>query len=445
MSATTRERLALATAGLLALLVVADTASSGSVRSLRMLARNSRGALLVVLFLVVLVAAIGARRTWRIRPWVALALGGLLLFFLDSAAWSVLPGTTVKKLAALAGIVALAALVAGVATSWPRWGLVVLDALLAGVGVVVAAGFILWLFDSSSAVQPASVQSAARFTGLGHNPDAAAMVLAIGMPIALARALSPGARLARASCWALLLAAAAEITAADSRGALVAGFLSLLVVVWLAPMSLRRRIGGSAAVVAALVVCAAITTIPSALPAPATKPAQAIPKSDVADAEKVLPLEQEIGSPWWTHRSGLLRRSLLGSGARGSALRGAIDQGLGRPALGTGFGAEEFVNRYYGYNSGNPEDGYVGLFMQTGVVGLALFLVAVGVCLLPLLRRRVRARLSNTYAGAAGAAVAGLLLGLSQSYFHSAGNIAAVPFWIVLLLASSAPLALVDA
>jgi len=35
-----------------------------------------------------------------------------------------------------------------------------------------------------------------------------------------------------------------------------------------------------------------------------------------------------------------------------------------------------------------------------------------------------------------GAVAAALLIGLSQSYFHAAGNIAFVAFWVVLLLAS---------
>ena len=39
---------------------------------------------------------------------------------------------------------------------------------------------------------------------------------------------------------------------------------------------------------------------------------------------------------------------------------------------------------------------------------------------------------------AAGAACAGVFLGMSQSYFHAIGNVAFLSFWVALLLASVA-------
>ena len=127
--------------------------------------------------------------------------------------------------------------------------------------------------------------------------------------------------------------------------------------------------------------------------------------------------------------------------ARGTrAWRGAIDQALGRPVAGYGFGAEQptFVNRYYGFNSDNPENGYIGLFLQIGLVGLGAFLAVVG--RLPLGPRVLREReaASGWAPAAAGAACAGVFLGLSQSYFHATGNVAFLAFWVALLLASVA-------
>ncbi len=162
------------------------------------------------------------------------------------------------------------------------------------------------------------------------------------------------------------------------------------------------------------------------------------------DAESVLPLRGEIGGPWWTQTSGAVHRTLFGTSVRTRAWKGAIDQALQRPALGYGFGAEQpaFVNRYYGFNSDNPENGYIGLFMQVGLVGLAVFLALAALCLVPAVRACLGGREEGERGtpAAVGAAAAGLLLGLSQSFFHAAGNVAFLGLWVALLLASVAGL-----
>lgn len=443
MTARARHAVDLAAAGALGLVVFAGAANSGNVAFLQRAAERGRGPLLILLLALALAAAAAVRREWRLRPAVAVTLAVLLLYFLDTTAWAVLPATTLKKLAALVGIVVIGAVIAGLAPARPAFARLVLDGLLVGIGMVVTAGFLLWLVDPSRAVQPATVEYAARFIGIGDNPDTAASLLALGMPLALARVLAPGSREARVLAGLLLVAIAAEVIASGSRGALIAGFPAMFAVVALSRFSRMTLAVGLVAVVAAFGVSAWITSLPGPLThGPHTKTVE-ITHLPV-NAEKIVPLDQEIGSPWWkSHTLHIAQRTLLGFGVRLRALRGGIHQGLGRPLLGTGFGAEEFVNRYYGYNSENPEDGYVGIFMQTGVLGLALFLAFVIVSLGPFARRSVRMRTGPGTApfAAAGVVVAGLLLAVSQSFFHSAGNIDAVPFWLMLLLAGSVGLA----
>jgi len=427
-----RERLDLASASVLALLVLAGASASSNEHLLRTAGSPARLLLLVVLGGLALVTALRFRSEWRLRPWVAAGAAAFCALAFVSTGWAVLPMSTLKRDLSLAAVLVVAVLVAGSTAHSPRTTRLLLDGILVAAAVFAAGGLVLWLFDASKAVQPATTEYAARFQGLGDNPDTAPLLFAIAMPIALQRALAPGARRARALALATLLGLAAAVTASGSRGGLLAGFLSLLVVVWLAPMTLRRRAAASAAVVAALALCAWVTTVPSALPQHGTAaPALAQPHGHRGiDAESVLPLEAEIGSPWWTHKAAGVHRSLFGASSRVRALQGAIHQALGRPLLGTGFGAELFVSRYYGFHSGNPEDGYVGLLMQVGAIGLALFVAFVAICMAPALRRRALA------SAAVGAVAAGLLLGLSQSFFHAAGDIVFVPFWLLLLLGS---------
>jgi hypothetical protein len=437
MTRLLRARLDLVAAFLLAAVVFAAAAGSSNEHGAVSAAKPARLVLLGLLGIVAVVRVRWFRSEWRFRTWAAAGLLAFCALVLDSATWSVLPHATVTRSASLAAVLVVGVLLAGAAARAPSTGRLLLDGLLVGVALVALAGLVLWLVDSAKAVQPASVDYPARFQGFGANPNTAAMLLAIGMPLALHRALATGGRAVRLAATGLLVMFAVEITASGSRGALLAGFGSLLVVVWFSALAFRGRVAASLAVCGSLAICAWAITLPSALtPVRTTHPAT--PAHAPYDAQRILPLEQETGSPWWTHHTTSLQRTLFSTSSRVRALRGAVHQGLGRPLLGTGFGAEEFVDRYYGFHSGNPENSYVGLFMQVGIIGLAAFAVLVGICVAPFLTRVARS--PSVAPGAAGAVAAGLLLGLSQSYFHAAGNIAFIPFWTVLLLASTAGL-----
>jgi len=434
-----------AAAGTLAAAVFAAAAGSSVELGVVSAGKPARWVLLTVLGAVALVRAFSFRSEWRLRPSVATGLVALCGLCVASTAWSIVPRTTFERAVSVCVVVGLAATLAGSAALSPVTARRLLGGLLAAAAAIAFAGVILWLVDPSKAVQAASTQYPARFQGFEQNPNTAAMLLAVGMPLAFGRALTAASVRRAVPFVVLLLAFIAEIVASGSRGGLVAGFLALLVVPALASASRRRRFGIAVAVVSTLVVAAWVMTIPRALPSPAvagpSKPA-AVSASRFIDAETVIPLGEEIGGPWWTHTSGAIHRTLFSTSTRTRAWRGAIEQGFQRPVVGYGFGAEQpaFVNRYYGFHSGNPENGYIGLFIQLGLVGLCTFLAAVCLCLAPAIRnsRRGGGRREGWVPAATGAASAGLFLGVSQSYFHAAGNIAFLSFWVALLLASVA-------
>jgi hypothetical protein len=235
-----------------------------------------------------------------------------------------------------------------------------------------------------------------------------------------------------------VLAFAASIAASGSRGGVLGAFVGMLAVALLAPASLRARAALALLVIGGLGVSAWAMTIPKPTPAPSiASPATGTP-APVRNAEAILPLSQEIGHPWWTHRSVSSQRRLLDTSVRVRALRGTIARALDRPLLGYGFGAEQwaFVNRYYNFASENSENGYVGLLLQLGVLGLALFVVIGALFIVPGIRACLRRRGSDAgVLAAVGATAAGLGLALSQSFFHAPGNIGYVAFWVAASLA----------
>jgi hypothetical protein len=396
-------------------------------------------------FIVLFLAFACVRASLCLSEWrFPAAAGAALLVFagfaLVSTTWSVHPRGTVERAVGQVVVVAAVALLAGCVPSKPSLRGRLLDGVLLAAAVVAFAGFVYWLAHPSRGAIAATVEYPSRYQGIEENPNTAALLLAIAMPLALARALRATGAATRALYWLLVAGFAASISASGSRGGLLGGFVGLLVVVALAPLAARARLGLAALAVAALAVSAWAMTIPKALPA-AAPAARAAPARVSRNAETVLPLSQEIGNPWWTHRAGGYRRSLFNTSVRLRALRGTIRLALGRPLLGYGFGAEQwtFFNRYYSFSSGNPENGYVGILLQTGLVGLALFLLAVGLCVFPGVRACLRGpRVDLSLVAAVGATAAGLSMGLSQSFFHGPGGIAYVAFWTALLLTAAA-------
>jgi len=420
---------------LVAACVLAAAAGSSIQRQLFDVGRPARWVLLAALVAYALVVAWPRRHALRFPPRTALALAAFCGLALVSIAWSVHARGTAERAVVQAAVVA--ALVALVALRADDVGLGLVDGVVAASGIVAAAGFLYWVISPSQAVLHATTEYGSRFQGIEQSPNTAPALYSIALPLAFGRMVSAQGRL-RLLLGAVVLALAASLAASGSRGGLLGAYAGVFAVCALAPLTWRRRFAIAAAAAVALTLSAVAFALPKSLPAkPLPTPTHTV-TSPVAEA--VLPLEQEIGNPWWTRRQGDAHRSLFSTSVRLRALRGSVQLALERPLLGFGFGAEQwaFFNRYYAFNSGNPENGYVGILLQTGIVGLVLFLVAVGACVRAGLTTWFRRARSPVLLAAVGGATGALVLGISESYFHGVGSIEWLPFWITLLVCAGA-------
>jgi O-antigen ligase len=120
------------------------------------------------------------------------------------------------------------------------------------------------------------------------------------------------------------------------------------------------------------------------------------------------------------------------------------DIALERPLLGYGFGTEEkvFVDRWYGFQGGTPENSIVGLLIQVGVVGLMLMLAIVSMVGVGAIRAVRSADVGEQSVGRVGLAVlvAALALTCFQAYVYSVGNVATLTVWVVLFLIAATTL-----
>ena len=103
-------------------------------------------------------------------------------------------------------------------------------------------------------------------------------------------------------------------------------------------------------------------------------PPQVTPAPGYLDANLQGPrLQDDIGHPGVGVADTTRReRNLTGSSGRTEAWRGALGLAADRPVVGYGFGTEDrtFVDRYVFFNSNVPENSYIGILLQLGLVGL---------------------------------------------------------------------------
>jgi O-antigen ligase len=407
--------------------------ASGS-SSVRWIIEHTRGGIRwATLFVLCALALVWAARRGRDELFVfrppALACAAFAGLAVLSTAWSVAPRLTFERAGTICVLFLAAAALAVAARDRPPAVAAVLVGLLGGVVAVAVASLLTLAFTHSNAVQPATDTYGARFQGYTQNPNTLGMLLSFGLPLAawFVIATTGWKRVLMAALTLLLFG---ELAATGSRGSLAAAFVGLLALAVLD----RRPLGWR---IAALVVCFVVFACGAAA-ARVAKPVSTQPAAPPTrlpnDAERSLPLESEIG---------LLRpgqavptRGFLSSSGRFRAWRGAIDQGDQRPVAGYGFGTESrvFVDRYYGLDSDVAENSYVGLYIQLGLAGLALFLFVATRALVVGVRS----------AGSAAVAVppvavvsAGLVLAVGQSFVYSVGATGTVPFWICVFLTSA--------
>jgi O-antigen ligase len=421
--------------------VFAFACGSSSVHVVREIGQPVRW--LALLGLLVLAAAWAAQR-WEgllLPRSVLQATCALVSVALVSALWSVDARLSVGRAVSLAALLAVAILLAQACAGRPREIQRVLLGVLGGSTAVALGGLVILAAAHRSAVEPATIGSPTRFQGLGENPDTAALLFAVTLPIAVWLILGSHDRRRRVPGAAITLLLFGSIVASGSRGALFAGGVGVLIAVLAWGGRARRTVVAGAAVAAALALGAFLETVPqknpNAIAAPAVvtpgKPAPEPPR--YANAEAAYPLDADIGRPLPGNGEPWKPRSFFGASGRGVAWTGAIDQAAGRPLVGYGFGTEGdvFVDRYYTFVGGLTENSYIGLVLQLGIVGLVLLLFLVTT--LVITGWRALAGPERTLAAAClGVLCSGLAIAVVQSYLYSVGNIAAAAFWIPVFL-----------
>jgi MFS family permease len=321
------------------------------------------------------------------------------------------------------------------------------DAVVVATAVVGVAGLLVLAFAFDRAVQAATAQEPARYQGLGGGPNTAMMVLAIGVPLAAYVLVEARTVTRRALAVALLALLLGSIVASGSRGALVAAFGGLLTFAVLAAPSLPARAFCAAAVIGLLGVSVVLTRLPQPDPAVLARPGTTLPEGPAAapgylDANVRWRLQEDVGRPPFGEVPSETSRSVLGGSGRAQAWGGALELGAERSLLGYGFGTEDrvFVDRYFEHGSNLPENSYIGLFLQLGVAGVAVFVGFVATLVAGALRvlRRPRWPVGRLAAACAGGLVAGLLLALTQSFIYAAGSNATLAVWLCGFLLAAA-------
>jgi hypothetical protein len=408
---------------------VAFAAGSSSVGDVKDVALHGRW---LVLAALAAAAAPSAPRLGRLPGAVLLAAGAFVALALVSSLWSVAPRLSAGRGLSVALLFATGLLLAaGAGGSVSRVGRVLLG-LLGGAAVVSVLGIVVLVTSYDIAVTPASGEAPPRFRGFGENANTVPLLLGVALPIALVWTLRAVDRRVRAAAIACVVLFAATIVGAGSRGALVGAAVGAGVTLLLAVRSARGRAIALSAVAAATVLGAALQALPqessSVLP-----PAPATPRaSQYIDVERVYPLDNDVGRPLPGGGEPRVKRSFLGASGRAEAWRGAADQLRDRPLLGFGFGteAEAFVDRYYGFFGDLPENSYLGIALQLGLLGLAALISLVAI----LVVGARRALTAGWAAACAGVVAAGLTVAVVQSYLYSVGNIASATFWVAAFL-----------
>ena len=418
--------------------IVAFAAGSSSVAGVIQAGRAARWVALLVLF----AAAAGwvGRPVARLRLTVAVSALAFLAVAVESAVWSVDPRLTIERAATLVLLFATAAAFALACAANERRSRLVLWGIVAGALAVTALGLITLAADHPAAVQAATADVPARYRGFGQNPDTVSLLLALCLPICAWLAFQARNRRNRAVALAAGVAFDASIAASGSRGAIIAGFAGVLVVVALVRERIRVRAlaGAVAAVLLAATIAAALAPTSNGNAAPPktaapTTATQVKPRPGYVNVGTAYPFEFDIGFQG-PGEAAPTHRTLFGLSGRGEAWRGTIDLGNQRPALGYGFGTEDrvFINRYTNFVGGLPEDSYLGIYLQLGAVGLVVFLALAGALAVGGIRR-----ISSEAIVSLAVLAAALVLAVVQSYIYSVGDIGTVTVWVCAFLGAA--------
>lgn len=472
---------------LLFVTVVCFAAGAGSVPEivrvgwkLRWIALFATGGLAV---LEAALAVRGGRRVPRgLRP-MGIVTGLFLSLAFLSTAWSVDPTLTFERAASVGVMFVMTAALAVVVGDDPAARRRMVVGLAGGAVLVTVAGVVLALAGSDYAIQRATSQTSWRLRGLLENPNTVGVMTAVAMPLLAWLALTAGERRVQAAWWAALAVLLGAAVASQSRGGLAAAVVGVSVVLVVLVERWPRRVAAVAAFGA--VIAGGIVLRQVAQPAPppfysAVEPGQqpgttTVPRGSgtskpgsgtgtgtspgkgkgsgshgkpgsgkggssrppvkpVRPGYVELPARKdEIGHPVLSTAS----VSTAGSG-RVAAWKGTLKTVRDRPLLGYGFGTESevFVDRWYYFDGGTPENSSLGLLLQLGVAGLGVLVALVGLLAfggVRLVRRSVGE--VHSFAGAGlGVLASAVVLTAIQSYVYSVGNVATLTVWSTLFL-----------
>ncbi len=397
------------------------------------------GELLLFTFAYAIVAR--PRRRLPASVWIAAVLAATALL---SAAWSSDPRLSFGRACTFVALLVAGAALAHGVRARPQMMRPILLSLLAGASFLGVAGLIKLAVDSNTAIVPATKTQGARYNGIGGNPDTMALLFAVAIPLAAWAVYAARSRREKVGAALVLLMLDGSLAASGSRASTVGALIGVSVLVVGLPLAARARKPLLAAAVAVFLLNVAVTTLPPRAKKNPTVNVQfgQTPVFGPHDAAALLPLQDEFGFP----RPGRPEphRSLFDAGGRLPAWKGAVKQAAQRPLAGYGFGMEDkvFVDRYYPFFSGRPENSYIGALLQLGAVGFVLllaFFVLVAREGVDVLRRLAPAA-RDPVAACLGVTAAGAVVGVAQSYLTSVGSPAAAPVWIcAFLLGALAP------
>jgi len=306
-------------------------------------------------------------------------------------------------------------------------------AVLAGAVAVALAGVVVLVTVPHDAIQTATATIPTRYRGIGQNPNTDAMLFAAALPIATWVVVARRGRLRVAGALTLLLLLG-SVVASGSRGALITGALGTLALLLAVAGTTKVRVLVTLGVAACVAAAIGLAEIPQ----PNPKATGASPtackscKLNPYDADRYIRLEDDLDRPA-SAGGPEQRRTFFATTGRGQAWEGAFDQGQARPVAGYGFGTEDhvFVDRYYSFFGGSPENSYIGIFLQLGIAGVVLFLLLAatlaGASVAAL--RRLDGQERRVAAACGAALVTGLALAVVQSSLYAVGNTATLAVW----------------
>jgi len=132
-----------------------------------------------------------------------------------------------------------------------------------------------------------------------------------------------------------------------------------------------------------------------------------------------------------------LRTESLASGSgRAEAWAAAVELLRERPWTGYGFGTEDllfdqFGIRFFEHSGAMVHNSYLGLSLQIGLLGAAIFFYPLILVALKGVRASMKSKEDFMLSSLVGTLIAGLVICFTESWIYSAGNSQSLPFWML--------------